>query len=523
MWVHFESMHILAQPVYGSVFPPAQGAFLAAGKLVTGQPWSGVWLGVACMCAAICWMLQQWVSPGWALFGGLMAAVRFGTLSYWMNSYFGGAVAATGGALVLGALPGVIRRRGDWRHAAVMAVGLAILATSRPYEGALFASPVAGYLVWTLWKRKRRARFLVTLLLIPAATVVGMAYYDMRFTGRPFQLPYAFYRATFTMAPHFIFQSPRAQPVFHHRVLRQYHTGWEMDCYNAARENRSPYSLLDKAKVYWRFFLGPVLTIPLLCLPWLWKRRRIQILLLALLWFCAGLSVEVWRSPHYAAPALGLLILLVIEGLRILQRKTPVLLSGAVLCACLLMPAINRGGVPAGENERARILRQLDASGGKHLVVVRYGLDHETGDEWVYNAANIDSAPVVWARELDPASNARLTRYFHDRQVWLVRPDAQTISLLPFDQAPPPDSPPAFVKLGDGAIEALRSPSEIKRKILDDWRSHSTALGCDQWNYLFTAVTGFEAPDASRGCFAPGHRDQPIGFEAWFDWLNRQR
>ena len=111
MWVHFETFHEIQQPTYASMYSPAQGMFWRSGRWYRASVW-GVWLSSGLMCAAICWMLQGWLAPPWALLGGMLAVIRLATFSYWMNSYWGGSVAALGGAIVLGALPRIKRRNG---------------------------------------------------------------------------------------------------------------------------------------------------------------------------------------------------------------------------------------------------------------------------------------------------------------------------------------------------------------------------------------------------------------------------
>ena len=136
MWVSFETMHVNWNPTYSSMYPPAQGFVLAIGQLL-GQPWVGVLLSNAAMCALIVWMLQAWIPPRWAFLGGVIAALQLSFATYWMNSYWGGAVAAAGGALVFGAL-GRIPRTARVRDALLLGLGIGILANSRPYEGFLF-------------------------------------------------------------------------------------------------------------------------------------------------------------------------------------------------------------------------------------------------------------------------------------------------------------------------------------------------------------------------------------------------
>src|SRR5271155_1592578 len=145
MWMSFETFHVNWFPTYSSMYPPAQGFAMAIGQLL-GSPWFGVVLSDAAMCAAILWMLQAWMPARWALLGGVFAALNLGIASYWMNSYWGGAMAGAGGALVLRALARILRHA-TVGSALLLGLGVAILANSRPYEGFLFCVPVG---VWLL-------------------------------------------------------------------------------------------------------------------------------------------------------------------------------------------------------------------------------------------------------------------------------------------------------------------------------------------------------------------------------------
>jgi len=386
---------------------------------------------------------------------------------------------------------------------------------------------VAAALIWLIWTKRRGLAVLLPLVLILGVTALAMGYYFARFSGNPFLLPYSLYRNTLTMAPHFIWQSPRPEPVYHHGAMRDFYTGWEMNSYLGAHANRPPHDVLGKAVHYWRFYLGPFLTIPFVTLPWLWKRRRIRFLLLSGVLISLGLAVEVWQANHYAAPAMGLAVLLVVEALRQLRQAAGgAFLVRAVVLAGFLSPVVGGNGVNANGRERARILKQLESTGKRQLVLVRYRLTHDVGDEWVYNSADIDNAHVVWAREMDPTSNRELLRYFQGRRAWLVQPDSTPVVLSPYDSSLPPDPPFRFVQLGTDAIAVLRSPEEVRQKILRRVAGEYSPpyrFSCDQWSYFFTGVTGVEAPDIERGCFPQGQRGQTVSFEQWFAWLEKQR
>jgi len=83
-------------------------------------------------------------------------------------------------------------------------------------------------------------------------------------------------------------------------------------------------------------------------------------------------------------------------------------------------------------HQRARVLRELSAVSGFHLVLVRYKPGHDTRAEWVYNDADIDHARIIWARDMGPAKNQELLDYYKGRHAWLLEADEQPPKLASY-------------------------------------------------------------------------------------------
>ena len=457
MWTHLETFHVIFHPTYASMYPPLQGLVLAFGQVVFGHPFWGMWLSAGIMCAALCWMLQAWLPPSWALLGGMLPVLRFGVFSYWDNAYWGGTLAVTGGALLLGALPRIMRRQRVC-DAILLAIGVAILANTRPYEGLMLTLVVAARLFWWVVQSKSSRTQLPTGLLVgsvalPMLLVLALAgaatsYYFWRVTGNPFTMPQQVNRETYAVARYFYWQSAYPEPAYRHKVIHDFYTGTELQHFELAQTVRGILRQLGtKIALIWVFYVSPVLTLPLFFLPRILRDRRIRFLLIAGAVSLGTSALVIFFNIHYVAAMVPILLAVIVQGMRHLRtwrwesRPTGQFLVRAIVVMCFLMIPIQvhilaatpaPGSWAAIGPERVALEAQLQSLPGPQLVLVSYRPNHDPLLDWVYNGADIDRQKVVWARDMGAEKNQELLRYYSDRRVWVLDADSSPVRLVQY-------------------------------------------------------------------------------------------
>ena len=411
LWQFFESIYILQKPSYASKYPPGQSLAMALGQQLFGRPWFGVWLSCGALAAALCWALQGFLPPLWALLGSAIS-LQLCFFSYWMNSYWGGAVAALGGALVVGGYARITRRHAP-AYAWILGLGAVILMLTRPFEGLLLVAPVLAALI------PANRRVCLPILAVGAAGAAWFGYYNFRVTGHPLRLPYQEYFDQYETTPPFnvMTLTPASSRTFRHFDFEFLDKGWALETWNTAHSWRF---LIQRPRDWYqalKTILGsPLWILPLLVFaPRLFRSHRTRLPVWLIAAWLAGSLITVPYYPHYAAPFTAVILILAVEALRFMRPLVP--WFAALVFAYLLWTdasQIYRRRTPdafqAINGRKGEIERRLAAQApGRHVIFVHYTGGHSPHEEWIYNPADIDAAPVVWAQDMGDAENQRLT------------------------------------------------------------------------------------------------------------------
>lgn len=454
MWRHFETPHVVVNPTYSSKYPPGQGLTLALGQRL-GNPIIGVWLAGALAVMAAVYFFYQALPPRWALLGGILCMVN-PTFMSWSQSYWGGALQVLGGALVLGAALRIYEAqahdRASWLHGVILGLGGAVLALSRPFEGACFFLLVTGTLAvallrkGTFWAAAKRALPCAAVPLV--AVLAWTAYFNKAVTGDWLVMPYMVHMKQYCASPAFVFQKQPPSPSLNLPHLAEL-AKWELEFYQKQQTLGGFVEFIFKAKLpmlfgryitLW-FFLGLMGAGLVLG----YRRRDLRLALFLLgAFLLAALSV-VWMAPHYIAAAFALQMFLVIVGLQEVSAKLPRLVAAAIALALVgfICAEVNQQFDKARLRQRPKtfgkarqmLIDELSALPGKHLVLVGSVIPHASYfSGWSYNRADIDGSKVVFANSLD--DNTALLDYFKERKVWSLKFDADGRHLEEMKQSP---------------------------------------------------------------------------------------
>lgn len=437
----FESPHIFVAPHYISMYQPGMGLLLAVGQTVFGQPYYGVVLGCAALCAALAQMVLAWSNRRWALLSGAAACVIFQPGMDWATSYMGGEIAATGAAIGLTALGHLFRRRAPWGlpHFGIAAF---LLLLSRPFEGGCFLLAVVGVSLWHSLGRVAVGPIVRTNLPIIALAFCFQLYYNYRGTDSPWVVPYLLHDHLYSVFRIFWFLPLHEVRTYGHPRLYAQHglNGFEVAVWRSW-QGLSPLAIATRLmknifSIGVQSWLSRPIGILMLAgaIPAALRSKKSQYLLPIAMAAAFPLCLIAFHTPHYAAPLIVTLFLIAALSLRRLDLlrignfaagRPIVLLVFLVICAqaSLSISSLNDTLTdPLTPPRRSALIQKLEALPGNHLVIIHYP-QQETWNvfqEWVYNSADPDRSRIVFAHDLGPALLPSLLTYYASRQTWIL-------------------------------------------------------------------------------------------------------
>jgi hypothetical protein len=314
-------------------------------------------------------------------------------------------------------------------------------------------------------------RVAMPLTLLLAIAFSAMGFYFWRVTGSPFRVPYQVNIAAYHLV-YFPWQTLGPPAEYNHEVMREFYQGAPVVGQYRLAHLHPIRTLLLKPVPFWIFYLSPALTLPFFAWFAIKRRgrfrwpmsRKSRFLLLVCGTTFVGLSLPIYLPPaHYSAALTAAVYALLLQAMRSMRLWRPngqpagKFLVRAVPLICLALLPLRAAAsmlhialpptvihiwysTDFHNLDRARVLAQLRAEPGRHLVIVRYQPDHEILEEWVYNQADIDGSKVVWARDMGAAKNQELIDYYKERRVWVVEADEKPARVTPYSYTSCPSS-----------------------------------------------------------------------------------
>jgi hypothetical protein len=340
------------------------------------------------------------------------------------------------------------------------AIGLVLLANTRPYEGAVLGLVLTVALLWKLVRRrdgvtwkdvprsdmpwKRIWGSAAAALLVLGIFGWAMTRHWKAVTGHAFTLPYQVNQRMYGW-PMTLAWLPVPTIEYRHPELALYRDFEIREHQLATEPAQIPWGFLMKYSILWRFFFGAGLSAAFLFTYQILASCRTRIVWIAASAVLLAVATEQSGYPHYFSPAAPAVFLFVIQGLRyvaqwrvgqapigaaVVRCVIPILCVVLAVRAASMSPRSSPSAIPnylswccvdARQRDREPLAQKLEALPGNHLVIVSYDLKTYDTFEWVYNEPDIDHARVVWARDVGPEKNQELLIYFRDRQVWNVQ------------------------------------------------------------------------------------------------------
>ena len=262
------------------------------------------------------WMLVGWVPAKTHWFVSLIVATHPGIQILWGQTYMGGALALTGGALLLGAF---FRLDAQFKvaHSLIASLGVTLLMFSRPMEGAILTATVLIFLLYRLVANRDWlfVRFLKKVVM-PAAAVIflgvcTLATYNYSITNHASELPYKIYENQYGWVPLFLWQQPSSTPPeYRHDAIEKFY----VDDFDKRQTDYATVmaGLKQKWDFAWEaeyFFLGSSLVFAILAIPFLLKDPRYRLAMAIATPAAIAGFVTPWGHTHYLAPV-GAVVLL---------------------------------------------------------------------------------------------------------------------------------------------------------------------------------------------------------------------